>query len=151
MVFLGDYNIGMARRLVQGVDVWLNTPRRPLEASGTSGMKAAVNGGLNLSVLDGWWNDAYQPGNGWAIGWGEEYGDYDQQDQVEASLLYDLLEREVAPLYYARVEGEGANLPLEWISRMKRSMRTICPIYNSHRMVREYAERFYLPPSPLAS
>jgi len=142
IVFLEDYDILVARYLVQGVDVWLNNPRRPLEASGTSGMKVTPNGGINLSVLDGWWCEAYQRDNGWAIGNGEEYEDHVYQDEVESQALYDLLEREVAPLFYKRgMDG----LPREWIAMMKASMRTVGPVFNTNRMVEEYTERFYQP------
>ena len=142
MVFLADYDMNVARYALQGADVWLNTPRRPLEASGTSGMKAAVNGVLNLSTLDGWWDEAYQPQVGWAIGQGETYEDPGYQDQVEAEALYGLLERDAIPTFYDR----GADgLPRRWIARMKASIATLCHCYNTHRMVREYTERFYLP------
>ncbi len=142
MVFLEDYDIDIARYLTQGVDVWLNTPRRPMEASGTSGMKAAINGALNLSILDGWWCEAYAEDNGFAIGDGEDYNNDDQQDEAESHQLFDLLERVVVPLYYDRgLDG----LPRHWIKRMKNSIRTICPVYNTNRMVQQYAETFYLP------
>ena len=142
VIFLEDYDIVVARYLVQGVDVWLNNPRRPLEASGTSGMKAAANGALNCSILDGWWCEGYDGTNGWAIGRGEEYSDLEYQDQVESRALYELLEKEIVPLFYQR----GADgLPREWIQRMKRSLQTCIPVFSSTRMVREYAERFYLP------
>lgn len=142
MVFIEDYDMVVARYLVQGVDVWLNTPRRPLEASGTSGMKAALNGAINLSVLDGWWAEGYTVNTGWAIGRGEEYGNEAYQDEVESNALYDLLEKEVVPLFYTR----GADgLPRAWISRMKAAMRALCPVFNTNRMVRQYAEEFYLP------
>jgi len=142
IVFLEDYDLTTARYLVQGVDVWLNTPRRPLEASGTSGMKAVANGALNLSILDGWWCEGYRPDVGWAIGAGEEYQDLDLQDQVESQALYNLLEKEVVPLFYDRGED---GLPHGWITRMKAAMQAICPVFNTNRMVHEYAERFYLP------
>ncbi|HZP84904.1 MAG TPA: alpha-glucan family phosphorylase [Chthonomonadaceae bacterium] len=144
IVFLEDYDLSVARHLVQGVDVWLNTPRRLMEASGTSGMKVLANGGLNCSILDGWWDEGYRMGSqlGWAIGKGEEYADPDYQDKVEASALYDLLEKEIVPLFYDRgTDG----LPRAWISRVKNSMKTLCPVFNTHRMVSEYAERYYLP------
>ncbi|MBA2364049.1 MAG: alpha-glucan family phosphorylase [Chloroflexia bacterium] len=145
LVFLEDYNIGVARTLVQGVDVWLNNPQRPFEASGTSGMKAAANGVLNVSTLDGWWDEAWAATRddaappGWAIGDGSTY---DDQEKVEADALYNLLEREVIPLYYDR-DGDG--LPRRWIERMKSAMYTISPVYNTDRMLCEYAERYYLP------
>jgi len=147
MVFLEDYDMAVARYLVQGADVWLNTPRRPLEASGTSGMKAAANGVLNLSTLDGWWDEAWTEAEGkavpvgWAIGRGEVYDNPDYQDEVEAEALYDLLERDIIPTFYRRGPDE---LPREWIARMKSSIATLCHFFNTHRMVREYTERFYL-------
>ncbi|MEW6358683.1 MAG: alpha-glucan family phosphorylase [Planctomycetota bacterium] len=142
IVFLEDYDISLAHYLASGVDVWLNTPRRPLEASGTSGMKVAVNGGLNMSILDGWWCEGYTPDNGWAIGTGEEYQDTAMQDAVESEIVYELLEKEVIPMFYER----GADgLPRKWIQMMKASMRTVCPVFNTNRMVQEYADRFYLP------
>ncbi|MFH1007066.1 MAG: alpha-glucan family phosphorylase [Candidatus Latescibacterota bacterium] len=142
IVFLEDYDINVARYLVQGVDVWLNTPRRPLEASGTSGMKAAVNGAINLSILDGWWDEGYSPEVGWAIGSGEEYSDTEAQDAIEGRALFDLLEKEVIPLFYHQGRNE---LPRGWIAKMKASMSTLGPVFNAHRMVSEYTERFYLP------
>ncbi|MEW5702197.1 MAG: alpha-glucan family phosphorylase [Candidatus Zixiibacteriota bacterium] len=142
IVFLEDYDLSLARNLVQGVDVWLNTPRRPLEACGTSGMKAVFNGGLNASILDGWWDEAYHRDCGWAIGSGEMYSDSALQDEVEANALYHLLEEEVIPLFYDRGPD---HLPRAWIARMKNSMRRLCPQFNANRMVREYTERFYLP------
>ncbi len=142
IVFLEDYDIKVGRYLYQGVDVWLNTPRRPLEASGTSGMKATANGAINISVLDGWWDEAYDGSNGWAIGRGEEYEDAGYQDQVESQALYQMLENEVVPMFYARGRD---GLPREWIRRMKAAMRTLCPVYNAYRMVKEYTERLYLP------
>jgi starch phosphorylase len=142
VVFLEDYDMSVARYMVQGADVWLNTPLRPREASGTSGMKANANGVLNLSILDGWWDEAYQPEVGWAIGRGETYDDREYQDQVEAEALYDLLERDVVPLFYDR----GPNgLPRRWIGHMKASTGTLSYFFNTHRMVQEYTERFYLP------
>jgi starch phosphorylase len=143
IVFLEDYDVAVARYLVQGCDVWLNTPLRPREASGTSGMKAAANGVLNLSILDGWWDEAYLSADvGWAIGKRETYEDRDYQDQVEAENLYDLLEQEVIPIFYDRgVDG----LPRRWINRMKATIGKLCYFFNTHRMVKEYTERFYLP------
>jgi len=142
IVFLEDYDIKVGRYLYQGVDVWLNTPRRPLEASGTSGMKATANGAINISILDGWWDEAYDGTNGWAIGRGEEYQDTGYQDQVESQTLYQILESEVVPMFYARGRD---GLPREWIRRMKHAMRTVCPIFSATRMVREYAEHLYVP------
>jgi len=142
IVFLEDYDLTVAHYLTSGVDVWLNTPRRPLEASGTSGMKVAVNGGLNISVLDGWWCEGYNRDNGWAIGMGEEYTDHELHDAVESQALYDLLEKEVVPLFYDR----GADgLPRRWTRMMKNSLRTLCPVFNSNRMVLEYTDLFYIP------
>ena len=142
IIFLEDYDIVVARYLVQGVDVWLNNPRRPLEASGTSGMKAAANGALNCSTLDGWWCEGYDGLNGWAIGRGEEYTDLDYQDEVESRALYDLLEKQIIPLYYQRGTDD---LPREWIHRMKRAITTSVTQFSTHRMVREYFENFYGP------
>jgi glycogen phosphorylase len=142
MVFIENYDMNIARYLVQGVDVWLNTPRRPYEASGTSGMKAAVNGVPNCSILDGWWVEGYDPDVGWAIGRGESYADANYQDQVESQALYDILEKQIVPLFYKRTVD---NLPREWIARMKNCMRKLAPAFNTNRMVRDYAEKFYLP------
>jgi len=175
MVFLEGYDMAVARSMTQGADVWLSTPRRPLEASGTSGMKAAANGALNLSTLDGWWDEAWNCGSriadcgfqeiefgasrsnyaydnsairnpqsaiGWTIGRGEIYDDPEYQDQVEAEALYDLLEGDVIPTFYDRGEDK---LPRRWIDRMKTSIGNLCHYFNTHRMVREYTERFYLP------
>jgi starch phosphorylase len=142
LVFIEDYDINTARYLVQGADVWLNTPRRPLEACGTSGMKAAANGGLHLSVLDGWWDEGFQPGLGWAIGRGEEHPEDYPQDEVEGRALYRLLENEVVPLFYRR-DADG--LPRGWIAFIKKSLLSLCPVFNSHRMLEDYAEMGYLP------
>ncbi len=144
VVFVEDYDMRIARALVSGVDVWLNTPRRPHEASGTSGMKAAANGALNLSVLDGWWAEAWASHGwevGWAIGRGEEY-EAGGGDALEAELLYDLLEREVVPLFFQR---ERDQLPRGWIRRMKNCIAHLVPEFNTARMVREYVEDFYVP------
>ena len=140
-VFLEDYDMTMARYLVQGVDVWLNTPRRPLEASGTSGMKAVANGALHLSILDGWWDQAYHTDYGWAIGNGEEYADLVYQDDVECNALFDLLEKEITPLFFQRTVSE---LPREWVQRMKRSMANLIPRFCSHRMLRNYIDEAYI-------
>jgi starch phosphorylase len=142
ILFLEDYDINVARYLVQGVDVWLNNPRRPLEASGTSGMKVCCNGGLNLSILDGWWVEGYAQDNGWAIGAGEEYTDLTYQDDVESRAIYDLLEQEIVPAFYNR-SSDG--LPRAWLRMMKQSIRTICPFFNTNRMVQEYMEKCYWP------
>jgi glycogen phosphorylase len=172
LVFLEDHDMAVTRSMAQGADVWLNTPRRPLEASGTSGMKATANGVLNLSTLDGWWAEAWDCGLqiaecgfveaecftnpqskssqfatresaiGWAIGKGETYNDDDTQDQAEANALYELLERDVVPAFYDRGADE---LPRRWIAKMKSAIGNLCHFFNTHRMVREYTERFYLP------
>lgn len=142
LIYLEDYNMDIARHLVQGSDVWLNTPRRPLEASGTSGMKAAMNGVLNCSIPDGWWAEAYTPDVGWAIGQGEVYRDQDTQDNVEAKTLYERLEREIIPLFYDRGKD---GFPVKWVALMKNSMRQISSRFNSNRMVTEYVGKFYLP------
>jgi starch phosphorylase len=146
IVFLDEYDMSVSRYLVQGCDVWLNTPLRPMEASGTSGMKAAANGALNLSTLDGWWDEAWKESEsrliGWAIGRGENYSSPGEQDQLEADALYELLERDVVPAFYER----GADrVPRRWIERMKTSLGTLCHNFNTHRMVREYTESYYLP------
>jgi len=140
--FLQDYDMSVARYLVQGCDVWLNNPRRPQEASGTSGMKASLNGVLNVSVLDGWWAEACTMHSGWGIGLGEEYEDHGYQDEVESSALYDLLETEVVPLFYTR---DASGLPRGWIARMKETILRLAPYFNTNRMVREYVEEMYLP------
>lgn len=142
MVFIENYDINVARYLVQGVDVWLNTPRRPYEASGTSGMKAAANGVLNVSILDGWWVEGYEPEVGWAIGHGEDYTDPNYQDTIESVALYDILEKQVVPLFYQRTVD---NVPRAWIQRMKNCMRKLAPVFNTNRMVRDYAEKLYIP------
>jgi len=141
VVFLEDYDMNVARYLVQGVDIWLNTPRKPYEASGTSGMKAACNGALNLSVLDGWWDEGYEPEVGWAVG-REPHADESEGDRLDAEEIYALLEQEIVPLFYER---DRSGLPREWIGMMKRSMSRIGARFNTHRMVQEYAERSYLP------
>ncbi len=142
IVFLEDYDITIARYLTSGSDLWLNTPRRPLEASGTSGMKAAMNGVLNCSVLDGWWDEAYDPDIGWAIGKGEQYDDTELQDEIESKALYNLLEREIIPLFYQRGRD---GLPREWIRRMKSCVKKVGRTMSSHRMLIDYSRLFYLP------
>ncbi len=141
-IFLSDYDMFMTERLVEGVDVWINTPQRPWEACGTSGMKVLVNGGLNLSALDGWWAEAYAPNVGWALGDGREYGDDRERDAIDAAELYDLLETQVVPEFYSRGEN---NIPRAWVARVRESMATLTPIYSANRSVREYVERAYLP------
>jgi len=142
IVFLEDYDMNLARYLVQGVDVWMNTPRRPNEASGTSGMKAALNGALNFSVLDGWWREAYNGDNGWAIGPDADL-DVDVQDEADAESLYTTLEKEIIPLYYTNRDAH--DVPVKWVQRMKESMRTITPQFSTRRMLKEYVEKLYLP------
>src|SRR5213596_2752046 len=142
VVLLEDYDSYIARRLVQGADLWLNHPLRPLEASGTSGMKLAPNGGINLSVLDGWWREGYNGNNGWAIGAEIDNGTVEFQNQVDANSLYQLLENQIIPLYYAKPDGK---LPLAWLQLMRESIRSVTPVFNTQRMVKEYTERLYIP------
>jgi len=142
VIFLADYDMSLAERLVQGVDLWINTPRRPWEASGTSGMKVLVNGGLNLSELDGWWAEAYSPEVGWALGDGREHGDDPAWDAREAEQLYHLLEEDVIPTFYDR---EPNGIPTAWVARMRLSMAELTPRFSTNRMLREYVERLYLP------
>jgi starch phosphorylase len=142
VVFLEDYDSYIARRLAQGVDLWLNHPLRPLEASGTSGMKSAPNGGINLSVLDGWWREGYNGSNGWAIGAEIDDGSAEFQKQVDAGSLYQLLENQIVPLYYAKPDGK---LPLAWLQLMRESIRSVTPVFNTQRMVKEYTEQLYIP------
>ncbi len=142
VVFLEDYDINVARYLVQGIDIWLNNPRRPQEASGTSGMKAALNGAVNVSILDGWWCEGYTPDTGFKIGNGEEYENREIQDKLDGQFLYDTLEREVIPLFYKR---NSAGLPIEWVNMMKNSIRMACNDFSAFRMVRDYTQNFYVP------
>ncbi|HUJ55542.1 MAG TPA: alpha-glucan family phosphorylase [Gaiellaceae bacterium] len=142
VVFLEDYEMTLARRLVQGVDVWLNTPRRPMEASGTSGMKAALNGVLNCSILDGWWAEAYSPAVGFAIGNGDPRASEAEQDEEDGEALYAVLEQEILPAYYER---DAAGLPQGWLALMRESIAELGPRFGTRRMVREYVERLYLP------
>ncbi|MDR2149760.1 MAG: alpha-glucan family phosphorylase [Spirochaetaceae bacterium] len=142
IVFIENYDMTVARYITSGSDVWLNTPRRPMEASGTSGMKAAMNGVLNCSIRDGWWDEAYKPEIGWAIGQGEQYENTDIQDEVESKALYELLERDIIPLFYQRGHD---GLPREWIKKMKASIKAIGQSMSSHRMLMDYANQFYLP------
>jgi starch phosphorylase len=140
-VFLSDYDLILAERLVQGADLWINTPRRPWEASGTSGMKVLVNGGLNLSELDGWWAEAYSPEVGWALGDREEHGDDPSWDATEAETLYEILEQQVIPAFYRRDQN---GIPTEWVARMRASMARLTPRFSANRAVREYTENYYL-------
>jgi len=144
IVFIENYDMQVARRMLQGSDVWLNTPRRPLEASGTSGMKAAVNGALNVSVLDGWWCEGFGESNGWVIGSGEVYDDPKLQDDIESDALYRLLENDIIPLFYDR---DRAGLPRDWIKMMKASMKALGSFFNTHRMLIDYTTKLYLPAS----
>lgn len=143
LVFLEDYDMNVARYLVQGVDVWMNTPRRPNEASGTSGMKAALNGTLNFSVLDGWWREGYNGNNGWAIGEDRDYTDENLQDEADGENLYDTLENSIVPLYYTNRSAD--NLPYEWVARIKESIRTLAPQFSMRRMLKDYMSQMYLP------
>lgn len=142
VVFLEDYDINIARFMVQGCDIWLNTPRRPNEACGTSGMKAAANGGLNLSILDGWWCEAYKEDRGWSIGNGDIYGDHEYQDEVESQALFNVLENDVIPKFYDR---KRSNPPINWIKMMKEAMKMAIIDFSSNRMVSDYSKRFYIP------
>jgi starch phosphorylase len=142
VIFLTDYDMLLTEKMVQGVDLWVNTPRRPWEACGTSGMKVLVNGGLNLSELDGWWAEAYSPDVGWAIGDGKEHGDDPSWDAAEANILYDILEKEVIPAFYNR-DKDG--IPQEWVAKMQASMARLTPQFSANRAVREYTEHYYLP------
>jgi starch phosphorylase len=150
IVFLEDYDMNIARYLVQGVDVWLNTPRRPKEASGTSGMKVVYNGGLNCSILDGWWAEGYDPTVGWAVGSGEEYPEYewDHQDYVESEALYNILEHDIIPLFYDRGRD---TVPRDWIAKIKNGYRKLAPYFNTHRMVQEYTDHLYMPANDRSS
>ncbi|HXP61089.1 MAG TPA: alpha-glucan family phosphorylase [Dongiaceae bacterium] len=141
-IFLSDYDMLLTERLVQGVDVWINTPRRPWEASGTSGMKVLVNGGLNLSELDGWWAEAYTPEVGWALGDGKEHGQDPAWDATEAEALYERLEREVIPEFYSR---DDQGIPVAWVARMRESMARLTPQFSATRTVQEYTDQRYLP------
>jgi starch phosphorylase len=144
LVFLENYDMNSARHLVQGVDIWLNTPRRPKEASGTSGMKVIYNGGINCSILDGWWAEGYTPDVGWAIGNGEEYPDHEweHQDHIECQALYNILEHDIVPTFYDRTRD---GLPRRWIAKVKNAMRTLGPMFTTHRMVQEYTRQLYMP------
>ena len=142
IIYLEDYSIDVARHMVQGVDVWLNTPRLPMEASGTSGMKACFNGALHCSVLDGWWAEAYQKGNGWRIGSGEENEDQETQDRLDAGNLYSIIENRIVPLFYSRDRND---LPSGWLGKVRESLKTVCPFFSTNRMLAEYMSGYYLP------
>ncbi len=142
VIFLSDYDMLLTERLVNGVDVWINNPRRPWEACGTSGMKVLANGGLNLSELDGWWAEAYNPNIGWAIGDGQEHGDDPVWDEMEAKKLYEILEQEIVPQFYER---DKKNIPIKWLDKVRESMVTLTDKFSSNRSVREYTEKFYIP------
>jgi starch phosphorylase len=148
IIFLEDYDMNLARYLVQGVDVWMNTPRRPMEASGTSGMKAALNGVLNFSVLDGWWREAYNGYNGWSIGEDREWESQGIQDAQDAESLYKTLENEIIPLYYDRDQRDISH---EWVARIKNSLKTNIPRFSTRRMVKEYVKRLYVKALPSTS
>ncbi|ARM31856.1 alpha-glucan family phosphorylase [Prosthecochloris sp. HL-130-GSB] len=141
IIFLENYNLGVAKRMISGVDVWLNNPLRPMEASGTSGQKTALHGGLNFSIPDGWWPEAFNGENGWSIGQGEQFDDYEEQDRHDAEEMYTTLENKIIPTYYERDEN---NIPVKWLKKVRNAITTIAPVYNTHRMVQEYATRFYL-------
>jgi starch phosphorylase len=142
IAFVPDYDIALARHMYQGCDVWLNNPRRPQEACGTSGMKAAMNGALNCSILDGWWDECFDGTNGWAITSAEGEADLPKRDEIEANSLFELLERQIVPLFYQRTEGPT---PRGWVRRMKASLRTLCPQVTAARMVRDYTTMLYEP------
>jgi starch phosphorylase len=142
LIFLEDYDMNIARYLVQGVDIWMNTPRRPNEASGTSGMKAALNGALNFSILDGWWREGYNAKNGWSIGTEKEYTDTEAQDNDDAQSIYESLEKEIVPLFYER---DNKKIPVEWLKYVKESLRTLTPQFSLQRMLKEYMIDYYLP------
>ncbi len=142
LIFLEDYDINLARYLVQGVDVWMNTPRRPNEASGTSGMKAALNGGLNFSILDGWWREGFNNHNGWSIGSDAEYTNPEEQDAADAQSIYETLENQIVPLFYER---DAESIPAEWLKMVKENMRTLTPQFSLRRMLKEYVTDYYLP------
>lgn len=142
VIFLADYDMLLTEKLVQGVDVWMNTPRRPWEACGTSGMKILANGGLNLSELDGWWAEAYSPAVGWSLGDGEEHAENESWDAFESSRLYDLLENEIVPLFYKR---DANGIPADWLALIRESMATLTSRFSANRSVREYTEKYYLP------
>ncbi|MEI7825634.1 MAG: alpha-glucan family phosphorylase, partial [Chlorobiaceae bacterium] len=141
VIFLENYNLGVAKRMVSGVDIWLNTPVRPMEASGTSGEKTVLHGGLNFSVLDGWWPEAYNGENGFAIGNGEFFENHEEQDSFDAEKMYSVLENQIIPSFYER---NDQNIPEQWIKKIRNAIATIAPEYNTNRMVRDYATKYYL-------
>jgi starch phosphorylase len=143
LIFLEDHDMNVARYLVAGADVWLNTPRRPMEASGTSGQKAGLNGAPSLSILDGWWAEGYNGQNGWAIGEADkEYANEGEQNHADATALYDLLENKVAPMFYERDAGD---VPYQWIKVVKETIRTVAPQFSMTRMIKEYTNKLYVP------
>jgi starch phosphorylase len=142
VAFVDDYDLHVAHFLVQGCDVWLNNPRKPLEASGTSGMKAAANGVPHLSIGDGWWAEGFNGKNGWLVDGGVSTDNYDAVDAADASALYRLLEEEVVPAFYER---DAANVPRRWLGTVKESIRSVAPRFSAKRMVKEYVEKMYVP------
>jgi glycogen phosphorylase len=143
VIFLENYDMRMGRMLVQGVDVWLNTPRRPMEASGTSGQKVGMNGGLNFSIADGWWPEGYNGRNGWVIGFEKNHADEAEQDREDAASLYEVLEKQILPLFHERDNEDG--LPRAWLERMKEALATLTPAFSASRMVRDYTVEAYSP------
>jgi starch phosphorylase len=141
VVFLENYDLNVARHLISGADVWLNNPRRPLEASGTSGQKICIHGGLNLSILDGWWREGCKQNNGWAIGDDEQESNLDEQDEKDFECLYKVLAEQVIHEFYDRDEHD---IPRNWIQRIRNSMQSLVPVYNTDRMVAEYVKKYYL-------
>jgi starch phosphorylase len=144
VVLVDDYDMHVGRMLTSGCDVWLNNPLRPQEASGTSGMKPPLHGGINCSILDGWWPECFNRRNGWEIGDGREFADRRKQDRYDSNAIYELLESEIVPMFYDR---DRTGLPRRWIATMLESMRTVCSQFNTHRMVGEYWEKYYKPAS----
>ena len=142
IIFIENYDMQVALHMIQGVDVWLSNPRRPQEASSTSGMKAIINGSLNVCTLDGWWEEAYQPYLGWLIGDGEESEDTESLDSRESEDLFRLLETEIAPLYYSQ---DSTGIPLNWLKMIRRSINQLGTFYTSHRMLKAYVNKFYIP------
>jgi len=142
LVFIENYDVHVARQMVSGCDVWLNTPRRPLEASGTSGQKVNLYGGLNLSILDGWWREGYDGTNGFAIGDDSHPSSIQEQDRVDSENLFRVLTEEVIPCFYER---DAMGIPRRWIAKMRRAMATLVPQFNTQRMVQEYTQKYYLP------